>query len=249
MRKSTALRILSLLPLLPAGLADFVCYDIASPMHPEILIPVENCWVYTPPSASSIVYMDKEKAGNPNPGNGPVPPPAPTPNTPKPGNDPAGSKSSPSPGNGKSNGNDNQNDDGNSKYNTYDESASYSASYSTSRTYITPTARPSGTSWQSQSTPTFINDDDNVNLPFFNFAPAAPLQEILDAPALPPPDWNSPNLIYFNIDCNEPAPICTEMTQTLNAAGWYISQVFAILISIDIDRPIQDSTYCQCIFH
>src|SRR5271170_784198 len=43
MRKDTALRVLALVSLLPSALAAMVCYDIASPMHPEILTPVD-CW-------------------------------------------------------------------------------------------------------------------------------------------------------------------------------------------------------------
>src|SRR3981189_37013 len=43
MQKSTALRLLHLISLLPPTLATVICYDITSPMHPEILTPV-NCW-------------------------------------------------------------------------------------------------------------------------------------------------------------------------------------------------------------
>jgi hypothetical protein len=43
MRKSTALRVFHLLSLLPSSLAALVCYDIASPMAPSALIPVD-CW-------------------------------------------------------------------------------------------------------------------------------------------------------------------------------------------------------------
>jgi len=43
MRISTALRVLHLISLLPPALAALVCYDITSPLHPEILTPVD-CW-------------------------------------------------------------------------------------------------------------------------------------------------------------------------------------------------------------
>lgn len=66
---------------------------------------------------------------------------------------------------------------------------------------------------------------DSVNLPFFNFAPDAPLNGTFDAPALPPPTWNDENKIKFQLDCRQPGFICDAMNQTLYLAGWYVSQV------------------------
>jgi hypothetical protein len=65
----------------------------------------------------------------------------------------------------------------------------------------------------------------NVNLPFFNFAPNSPLSSILSMPALPSPTWDLENRIYFNTDCRAAVDNCEGMTETLNLAGWYISQV------------------------
>jgi hypothetical protein len=69
-----------------------------------------------------------------------------------------------------------------------------------------------------------------VNLPFFNFAPDSPLSESLTAPALPPPSWDSDQKIFFNLDCKESTDFCNGMKQTLDLAGWYVSQVHTLPI-------------------
>jgi hypothetical protein len=68
--------------------------------------------------------------------------------------------------------------------------------------------------------------DEDVNLPFFSFAPASPLSQSLNAPALPPPTWDSDQKIFFNLECKESTDFCNGMKQTLDLAGWYVSQVF-----------------------
>jgi|SRR5579862_3073686 len=208
MHKSTAVRILYLLPLLPAGLAEIVCYDIASPMHPEILTPVENCWCLSsgstgPSQGYSAASHSKDKGGHA---------PAPAHGSPgdKPGNGPSPAKS---PGNGKGSDKD---DRGDGKNNNNGNANS-------------PASIPSSTQPAAASATT--TKGTQVNLPFFSFAPASPLKSILGAPALPPPDWNSPNQVYFNIACKENQSVCDGMSQTLNAAGWYISQVTPISMS------------------
>lgn len=240
MRKPTALRILQLLSLLPAGLAALVCYDIASPMHPEILTPVEDCWCFT--TQSRYNSHSKDKGGVANIGGGPPPAPglalapAPAPGFPAPA--PAGAPASarpgpapapvlgpapkspaPAPAAGPDNQNkDNgHNDDGDGDGPT--QSMPKSAAQST----------PAGPAPASATTSSYNSDD--VNLPFFSFAPESPLKSILAAPALPPPSWNSDNKVYFNIDCRETKDVCDGMAETLNAAGWYISQVFSSLES------------------
>jgi hypothetical protein len=67
--------------------------------------------------------------------------------------------------------------------------------------------------------------DQDVNLPFFSFAPVSPLSQSLNAPALPPPTWDSDQKIFFNLDCTESTDFCNGMKQTLDLAGWYVSQV------------------------
>jgi hypothetical protein len=69
------------------------------------------------------------------------------------------------------------------------------------------------------------------NLPFFNFAPNSPLSEILSAPAPPVPDWNSAQQIFFNLQCEQSSIICEGMSQTLNLAGWYVSQVLPFYLN------------------
>lgn len=207
MRKSTALRILALLPLLPAGLADLVCYDIASPMHPEILIPVENCWCHHGATFLSK-YSSNEKDGN-----GPAPPPMPASSRPKAspvpsykqGNPSTTRPTSPTAGSNTSTHDQDYSDD--------DDDNNHNPS------------SPAGSSHPTQSSSPSSYDDD-VNLPFFSFAPDSPVQQILNSPALPPPDWKSPNQVFFNVDCGESQTTCDGVTQTLNAAGCYISQVF-----------------------
>ena len=86
------------------------------------------------------------------------------------------------------------------------------------------------------------DDDDSPyepNLPFFTFAPNSPLSEILSAPALPAPDWNSDQQIFFNLDCKQSSTTCQGMSQTLDLAGWYISQV---LINPSSQSLITDNT-------
>lgn len=72
------------------------------------------------------------------------------------------------------------------------------------------------------------NAPEEANLPFFDFAPDSPLNEILSAPALPPPSWSSDQQIFFNLACNQGSfDACHAMSQTLDLAGWYVSQVTA----------------------
>jgi hypothetical protein len=155
MRKSTALRVLSLISLLPPALAAVVCYDIKSPMRPDLLTPVD-CWQdFAVQSQNSSMDGSGKKhwhggGGRNNPGNG-----------------------------------------------------------STTTTNANE---------HSMSSP-------NVNLPFFNFAPDAPLSESFNAPALPPPSWNADNKIKFQLDCRQAGSVCDAMNQTLYLAGWYVSQV------------------------
>ena len=66
-------------------------------------------------------------------------------------------------------------------------------------------------------------------LPFFNFAPNSPLSEILSAPAPPVPDWTSAQRIFFNLQCEQSSITCEGMSQTLDLAGWYVSQVLPSL--------------------
>ena len=61
--------------------------------------------------------------------------------------------------------------------------------------------------------------------PFYKSVPYSPLSKILAAPALPPPDWNSSQQMHFNVNCKESSDLCEGFVQTLNFAGWYISQV------------------------
>ena len=77
-------------------------------------------------------------------------------------------------------------------------------------------------------------DQDNApaNLPFFDFAPDSPLSAILNAPALPAPTWSEPQAIFFNLDCDRRSyTSCQAMSQTLDLAGWYVSQVNTFGIS------------------
>src|SRR5579862_6527822 len=166
MRISTALRLLHLISLLPPALATVICYDITSPMHPEILTPV-NCWTDFMVKAKNSSMEDSGKKFR------------------------HGGGSSDTPGNGTSSTNGN----------------------------VYSTTSSSGT--------------DSVNLPFFNFAPDAPLSETFNAPALPPPTWNADNKIKFQLDCRQPGLVCDAMNQTLYLAGWYVSQVNSKVVCAD----------------
>ena len=68
-------------------------------------------------------------------------------------------------------------------------------------------------------------DQNSANLPFFDWAPRSPLSEILAYPALPPPTWNSSQQIFFHLQCNVSPEFCCNMSNTLDIAGWYVSQV------------------------
>jgi hypothetical protein len=93
---------------------------------------------------------------------------------------------------------------------------------------------------QSTQQPVTQYPPNDVNLPYFNFAPDSPLPSLLSAPALPPPTWNSNNRIYFNINCKVSRDRCDGMSQTLNLAGWYISQVLPVQTTLlTADNPIQ----------
>jgi len=72
------------------------------------------------------------------------------------------------------------------------------------------------------------NDADDPNLPFFRSAPISPLPEILQMPALPPPTWESTQMLIFNLDCGLSPEFCRNMSLTLNIAGWYVSQVYPV---------------------
>lgn len=166
MRKQTALRLLHLLSLLPSSLAALVCYDLTSPMHPEILVPV-NCW--SNPSyndTSEMAIQDKHREGENSKGN-------------------------------------------HNKNTTYEGGTEVWGS----------DHDKSGKKGNRESY------SQEVNLPFFNFAPDSPLSESLTAPALPPPTWDSDQKIFFNVDCKESADFCDGVKQTLDLAGWYVSQV------------------------
>jgi hypothetical protein len=173
MRKSTALRVLHLFSLLPSTLAQVICYDIASPMHPEILTPV-NCWQdFSMSQKSTNGGGDGDGDGDGGWGYSPPPPPG------KGGN--------------------RNNKDGSSK----GSSNGYDTDYD--------------------------SDSDNSDLPFFSSAPYSPLSEMLQQPALPPPSWESPTTITFNIDCSVSGEICYAFSSTLELAAWYVSQVPTVL--------------------
>lgn len=161
MRKSTAVRVLHLISLLPPALAAIVCYDISSPMHPEILTPVD-CWSdFAVKSKNSSMDEPGKKHRNPGGGSNPA--------------------------------------NGSSIWTTNERSSSLSSG------------------------------SQHINLPFFNFAPDAPLSEVFNAPALPPPTWNADNKIKFQLDCRQSGSVCDAMNQTLYLAGWYVSQVMLSL--------------------
>ena len=173
MRKSTALRLLHLLSLLPSSLAAIVCYDLTSPMHPEILIPVD-CWSgFDAESSKAPTTSGMQVEGKHREGEGPG----------------HNHKNTTYEGGQKIGGSD------------HDKSGKKGAyGHGESR-------------------------DQDVNLPFFSFAPVSPLSQSLDAPALPPPTWDSDLKIFFNLDCKESTDFCNGMKQTLDLAGWYVSQV------------------------
>ena len=205
-------------------------------MHPEILTPVEDCWCFT--TESRYNSHSKDKGGVANIGGGPAQAPGPAPAAAaapglpalaRPGPAPAPKSPAPAPAagsnQGKNQNKDNDhgdNDDGNGPNQTKPKSAAPSAPVGTA-----PAGPASASATTSSSSSSSYNSDD-VNLPFFSFAPDSPLKSILAAPALPPPSWNSDNKVHFNIDCRETKDVCDGMTETLNAAGWYISQVFYI---------------------
>jgi len=168
MRKSTALRVLYLISLLPPALAALTCYDITSPMHPEILTPVD-CWA---DFAVRTKYTSLDDSG----------------------------KKYKHTGNGGSG-----TDQGNNSTSATNHNEHTSSS-------------------------------QNVNLPFFNFAPEAPLYETFNAPALAAPTWNADNKIKFQLDCRQGGGLCDAMNQTLYLAGWYVSQVKAIIVGSANDR-------------
>ena len=68
-------------------------------------------------------------------------------------------------------------------------------------------------------------DDRRPNLPFFFFAPDSPLFDLLTLPALPPPSWNDTQNLFFNVTCNKSDDFCSSFADTLDVAGWYVSQV------------------------
>lgn len=91
--------------------------------------------------------------------------------------------------------------------------------------------------------------DENANLPYFDFAPDSPLNEILTAPALPAPTWSEDQRIFFNLECNTGTfDACNLMSQTLDLAGWYVSQVTRhISMFLITGHSFQTITLGQCI--
>lgn len=93
------------------------------------------------------------------------------------------------------------------------------------------------------------DEDEDANLPYFDFAPDSPLNEILTAPALPAPTWSDDQQIFFNLVCNTGTfDACNLMSQTLDLAGWYVSQVtFHISMFLITGHSFQTITLGQCI--
>jgi len=207
MRINSALRVLSLLPLLPSSLAALVCYDLVSPRHPDIQSPV-NCWPenvvsYNYPSRlrkrsavweESDVSHEREDPMMPHPD----PPPL---------------------------FEDQQLSRRSSESNEPESLVSGLSSTSPSSSTSQPKSESSDTSATVISKHYDYDSQEEVNLPFFNFAPDSPLSSILSAPAAPPPDWNSSQQIFFNLDCHVNHYPCNSVSNTLNAAAWYVSQV------------------------
>lgn len=309
MRGKSPFRLLLLVSLFPSTLGGMVCYDIVSPMHPEILTPVD-CWptITSKPltkratnngnslhelqggiSIAEHIHLLNPRAGatsghtrgpgsgpgsgpehgpehgpkhgpGPSPASsaafspavrpasgavsGPGPPPAPDSVPPRPR--PPSSHPAPGPAPGRLN----------SPPAPFPPSAGKSSPPSpSSRKFLRPSAgsssklgAPIGSSSGNESDLDHDNsyesdhehddddgsdhdDDDEPNLPFFNFAPNSPLRGILRAPALPAPDWTSDQQIFFNLDCEQSSTTCEGMAQTLNLAGWYVSQVLPLFLN------------------
>jgi hypothetical protein len=201
MRISNALRLLSLLPLLPSSLASLVCYDLVSPRYPDIQSPVD-CWPENVVSHNYARRLRKrsavlEEADISHERQDPImPPPDPPPL-------PANGQLSPR----------------SSESNEPESLSSGSSTRHSSRA-----SKPDAS--DAVVTRHYSNDTKPpVNLPFFNWAPDSPLSSILSAPAAPPPDWNSSQQIFFNLDCHVKNYPCNSVSNTLNAAAWYVSQV------------------------
>lgn len=284
MRRKTALRLLAFVAFLPTSLAAMVCYDIVSPMHPEILVPVK-CWPDHLTSTSHcseikktpIVARANQNQGNNNqgndnqgpeqqgpghdspvPGHGPAMPAAvpaetapapvftdaqpptdskPNPTTPAVGpafqplftsnlaSAPATPPMATTPPTVPNHEQPNTHAGPNKPPEPTDEQQS-------------PSPPPEQTASPKNPSPSQGNgnnggDNDNgregqpeqPNLPYFNFAPDSPLSQILEAPALSPPSWEEDQAVFFNLDCNVSGDICKGMSETLDLAGWYVSQV------------------------
>jgi hypothetical protein len=92
------------------------------------------------------------------------------------------------------------------------------------------------------------NSDVVANLPFFNFAPASPLSEILEAEALSPPSWQSDSQIQINLNCQAGPETCYAMQSTLDLAAWYVSQIIQFKAPLQVNASLTDfcSVYGAC---